>query len=1087
MHSSQILSSCRPTCMHSSQLTSTTISMFNKIKLRKAPLSLSSVSNAIKSSGNANLTPELSPKHLKATVGDQLGLPTDSIVAVAFDPVQSLLAVSTSRNSIHVYGQSTVEVVFELKSLGSVAFLRFVKGIYLVCVETSGSITVLSLHSKDILGHYLVPGSVTAVETDPSMDWLVVGLNNGSLLFYDVDRLSLTPMRMDNLQKVVMPKQKMSPVLSIEWHPRDVGSLLIAYSHCAIQYSLTGGGIKNAFVYRLEPGMRGFDHSNGVETGGKKKLFGSAKEVVPRVNEAHYHPNGLHVVVVHCDGTLTFWDANSATLLEARTAKETGLHKQGPSAVLEETQCTRAKWITGQDPELTLLIVSGASSSKPDVLDIFDFGYTLKYSLTSHEKQGEFYSRPQEGVRKVSVKFNRRLQEKGPLEYISELVPLAADSQPYFAGGHNPARLILVSSLGAIYMTTLNAHAPPNVTLPPSLASILPPATFNSVRPVKRVDWFSVLSNRRTSGPQNVLLTGGAPANKHYPRGLGLDENTHNIAVSAHENGCVRLMDMTSGEYNDNETVVQIDLKDTLYNGSESSSYRPVQVSCSFESRELVVGLANGNVAICKFTKSRVNPASVRPAKSNYQNCQLQHDNGDALIVDLSQRVLGNFAQPSFTPVSLLQVGNNDRISCLKMSNAGFAAVGYTSGRLVVCDILRGPAVIMNLETITKHLPSVTGECYITALEFAILEYGQDGYSSLLLLVGTNAGGNFLTFKIVPQPNGGFDVAFADKTLGLNYKSTETGASGLDKIMPINASNGESAVASLEMFRRLGQNVIIPGYIVVSSPRDLRVLKLPKQKLAHKVVDEKCVACGIVNVRPKGTVLASLTESGFVKLFSLPALSDVADIKLPVDTFKRLQSALKGLATRSSVMPSGEVFIQTSGTETASLIVYDESKNKSLPKTKPTDLLFNETAIIPPRPSAGALLWAKGQATYSTSKDLAILIAGPNRKPAKHMESQLAYNISPEANPNQSYGAYSGNVPGKEQEPAYAQPVRKGTATNPYAFGGLGFMRSVRDGLDAMEEGVNHYANGLSETMTETVDSLKKSLYSLAIKSKFGF
>lgn len=1061
--------------------------MFNKIKLRKAPLSLSSVSNAIKSSGNANLTPEIAAKHLKATVGDQLGLPTDSIVAVAFDPVQSLFAVSTVRNSIHVYGQNTVEVVFELKANGSVAFLRFVKGIYLVCVETLGAVTVLSLHSKTILGNYLAPGTVTAVESDPLMDWLVLGLNNGLLLFYDVDRLLMTPMRVDNLQKVVMPKQKMSPVLCIEWHPRDVGLLMVTYSHCAVQYSISGGGIKNAFVYRLDSGARGFEHSNDVETGGKKKLFGSAKEVVPRVNEAHYHPNGLHVVLMHFDGTLLFWDANDGTLLEARTVKETGLHKQGQAVALEPTQNTRAKWITGQDPELTLLVVAGASASKPDVLDILDFGYTLKYSLTSHEKQGEFYARPQEGVRKISVKFNRRLQEKGPLEFITSLLPLAADSQPYFAGGHNPARLVLLTSLGAIYMTELRTHSQQRATLPPSLASILPPMTFSTVQAARRVDWYSVLSDRRTKAPQDLLLTGGAPTNKHYPRSLGLDENIHNIAVSAHENGCVQLMDLTSGEYNDTETLVQVDLKDTLFNGSESSSYRPAHVSCSFESRELLVGLANGNVAICKFTKSNVNPASVKPARAGYEKCPTQHENGDVLIVDLSQRVLGQFTQPSFLPVSLLQVGNSERISCLKMSNAGFAAVGYTSGRLVVCDISRGPAVIMNLENITKHLPSVSGECFVTALEFAILEYGQDGYSSLLLLVGTNAGGNFMTFKVVPQPNGGFDVAFADKTLGLNYKSTETGATGLDKIMPINSSTGELAVASLEMFRRLGQNIIIPGYIVVSSAKDLRVLRLPKQKLSHKVVDETCVASGIVNIRPKGAALASLTESGFVKLFSLPALSDVADVKLPVDTYKRIQNVLKSsVATRLSVMPSGEIIVQTSPSETLNLIVYDESKNKSLPKTKPTDLLFNETAIIPPRPSAGALSWAKGQTTYASSKDLAVLIAGPNRKPAKHLESQLAYNISPEANPNQAYGAYSGGVPAKE-EPAYAQPVRKSTNTNPYAFGALGFMRTVRDGIDAVEEGVNHYANGLSESMTETVDSSKKSLYSSAIKSKFGF
>lgn len=1057
------------------------LSMFSKIKLRKAPLSLSSVSNAIKSSGTSNLTPELTPKHLKVTAGDQLGLPIDSISAVAYDPVQSLLAVCTESNSIHVYGQGTVEVVFGLKSLGTVSHLKFVKGVYLVCVESSGSITVLSLESKEILGRYLAHGSVFAVETDPSLDWLVVGLNNGSLIFYDVDRLSLTPMRVDNLQKVVMPKQKMSPVLSIEWHPRDIGSLLIAYSHCAVQYSIVEGRIKNSFIYQLDPSCRGFEYSNMIETGGKKKLFGSMKEVRPRVVEAHYHPNGLHIVTVHADGTLAFWDANSATLLEARTVKVKGLHKQGDPVQVDACGEMRVKWITGQDPELTLLLITGASVEHPDVIDVFDFGYTLKYSMTSHEKQGDFYSVPPEGERKIPVKFNRRLQEQGPLEYITTLLPLAAEAQPYFNGGHHPSRIFLISSLGSLYMSILDPLAAPDIAIPPSLGSILPPITFSSSESVKRVDWYSILSNRRTKGA-STLLSGGAAVNKQYPRPLGLNEGFHTVSVLAHENGSICLLDITSGEYNDDEAVAKFSLRDTLDDGT-SGSYRPISVSCSFESRELLVGLANGNVAICKFTKAGVTP----PARTGYEQCAVQHSNGDAKIVDLSRRMLGHFTQPSFMPVSLLQIDTSDKVSCLKLSNTGFAAVGYKSGRLVVCDISRGPAVIMNLESITTHLPSVVGECYVTSLEFTIMEYGQDGYSSLLLLVGTNAGGNFLVFKIVPQTNGAFDAVFATKTLGLNYRNNEEGDSGLDKIMPVNAATGESAVATLEMFRALARNIVIPGYIVVSSKRDLRVLKLPKQKLAHKVVDEKCISSGIINIRPNGCALAVLTETGFVKLFSLPSLSDVADIKLPVDLYKRLQTTFKGKAVEnSSFISSGEIIVLLNSSETLNLLIYDESKNKAIPKQKPTDLLFNKNAIIPPRPAAGALLWAKGQASYTSSKDLAVLIAGPNRKPAKHVESQLAYNISPEANPNQSYGAYSGAIVSKEPEKAYEQPVRRGTATNPYAFGTTGFMKSVRDGIDAMEDGMNNYASGLSESMTETMESLKKSFYSLALKSKFG-
>lgn len=159
--------------------------MFNKLKLRKAPLSLSSVSNAIKNAGSNDLSPQdLNPRNLKLAVGDQLGLPPDSIVTAAYDPVQSLLAVSTKKNTVHVFGQQTVEVVFEFKTSSTIDYLKFVKGVYLVCVQSLGGVTVLSLHSKKIMANYTCPGTITAVEADPSLDWLAVGLSNGSIVVY---------------------------------------------------------------------------------------------------------------------------------------------------------------------------------------------------------------------------------------------------------------------------------------------------------------------------------------------------------------------------------------------------------------------------------------------------------------------------------------------------------------------------------------------------------------------------------------------------------------------------------------------------------------------------------------------------------------------------------------------------------------------------------------------------------------------------------------------------------------------------------------------------------------------------------------
>lgn len=1056
--------------------------MLNKLKSKKPPLSLSSVSNAIKNSNSLNLSPEIKAKTLKIATATQRGLPQDSVVTSAYDAVQSLLAVATKRNSVHVFGQQNVEVVFEFNSSGSITHLAFVRGIYLVVVELTGTISVLSIHRKLVLGTFLAPGVVTALVADPSQDFVIVGLNNGKLMFYDIDRLAVTPVRIDCLQKSVLPKQKLSAVLSIQWHPRDIGTLLVTYSHCAVEYSIVTETVRNYFAYTIRSDASGFEHSNNFESGGKKKLFGLTKEVTVSMVQALYHPNGLHLVTCHADGTLAFWDAATATLLEARTTKNTALHLPGPSAQCSEPAEIRARWLAAKDPEITTLVVSGASRANLNVMDVLDFGYTFKNLLTSFEKQGEYFRKPQDGHRTIRVPFNRRSQDSGASEFISQIIPLPTDAQPYFAGSHNPLVLMIITNYGGLHLLDYPLGSITNADLPPTLGAISLPSTVSIIQTVKKSEWYGVLPSR--SGPPTGFLMGGAPVDKRYPIPLGNDALTSEIMVSGHEDGSVTLSDISCADSSNSDRALHASFKDALYDGQHSASYRVAAVSAALESRDLAVGLANGNVALARYAKPKISPAS---AKDGYEGCATLHRNGSAKIIDLSLRLAGKFKLAGFIPTSLLVLDEPDKISCIKLTAAGFMAVAYKSGRLVVCDVGRGPAVIMNLDKITQHLQSVTAECFVTSLEFSIMEYGVDGYSSLLLIAGTNAGGNLLFFKVVPQSNGGFDVQFADKLLNLNYKNRDLpagDASAIDQIMTINESNGELCVASYDMFTRLALNIHVKGYVVVASKRDIRVLKTPKQKLSHKVIDESCTCTGVVCLE-KGRAVLGVVTGGFVKILSLPALNDIADVKVPSEVAGRLRLLSSKPTSGSAIAPSGEITVQFSASESVTVILYDDSRTKAN-KEPVTDLLFNETAIIPPRPTGSALSWAKGQTAYINTADFVNLIAGPNRKRPTNIESELAYNISPEANPNQAYGYNSEGT--KSSSKGYAEPVRRGgsQAANPYALG-TGFMRTLRDGLDNVEEGFNNYANGMSESMTLTMEDLKRSFYSLALKSKMGF
>ncbi len=1102
--------------------------MFDKIKLRKAPISLALVSNAIKTSGNADLLPQsLQPKQLDVYAAAQLGIPPNLIVAVAHDPVQLLLAVSTTQNEVRVYGQHNVQVVFEFKQPSPMTALMFVKGVYLVAVlAASGGVTVILLHSKQILGTFSPPGAILAVVSDPSLDWLVVGLANGLAVFYDVDRLALTPYRIDNLQKRILPKQKLLPVVQIEWHPRDIGTLLVCYSHSSLLYSMMAGAVVAQFVLEIRKGDR--THEVAQQGLGKRKLFGSLSlPVVPEVVASHMHPNGLHVATIHAGGLIAFWDAQDGTLLELRSVHHTRLHKPGDPVMLLDAPISASRWVCGADPEETHLVMALGNS-----VVVLDFGYTLKYSLTSHEKQGEFYAAA--AVRTIPL----TMYNDG--EWIEQIVPIAAES-PYFGGGCNPKYLVLVSNKGGFYMinftesTSAAAGAVPlmpppkpafdpysaplgtlyqdfgnfsvdvapqgsapaahvaTAMLPPSLSLINPPVVCSQVVAVRKIDWFSVCptrTNHAAAVDAPSLLRGGAPReNPKLPKPIGLDESSRNVLVTGHEGGVVRFFDVSRGEHADVESLLQVDLNGVLY----GLQMRVVAVSCAFESKELLVAMQNGNVVICKYGKQK-NGSNTSSAQTDYLDCPVLHTNGDASIVRISHRVLrSNAAASTFLPVALLRASGE--VSCLQTNDVGFGAVAYKSGKLVVCDVTRGPAIILNVELVLQYLPSVKGVCYITTMEFMIAEYGNDGYSSVLLVAGTCAGGNLLMFKIVPQANGAFECVFVDKTLGLNYRAlgggnTDPEESRLTQLIPIAVKSGESTVAQLEIFHKLGRGVVIPSYIITASSRDIRVLKLPKQKLSHKVVDDTCLKAGLIRVRGGGVILAVLIKSGFIRFLTVPSLNEIADVKLTKETYLQVRTALEsGAASGSDILPNGEIFLRTSQSECLLMTVFlQDSRLKKHTVEPMTDLLFNETAVIPLRPTAGLLQWVKGQTRYVSLKDLAHLIAGPNRKPEKREESRLAYNISPEANPNQGYGLNATTAAAKNPyEADYKAPVRGGAKTSAGGFNARGFMLSIQTGIDSIEESVHGYANGVTEAVTDSVEDSKKSMYGAAFKNKFGF
>lgn len=102
---------------------------------------------------------------------------------MAYDPVQSLLAVGTSESQfgpgqIYVYGQKQVCVIFKLPRRSSVKDLQFCSN-RLICLNSKNDVSVFSLETKQMVANYTPPGQVTTVVTDHHLDYCLIGLQNG--------------------------------------------------------------------------------------------------------------------------------------------------------------------------------------------------------------------------------------------------------------------------------------------------------------------------------------------------------------------------------------------------------------------------------------------------------------------------------------------------------------------------------------------------------------------------------------------------------------------------------------------------------------------------------------------------------------------------------------------------------------------------------------------------------------------------------------------------------------------------------------------------------------------------------------------
>ena len=870
---------------------------------------------------------------------------------LAYDPVQSLLAVGTKNSQfgpgqIYIFGRNRIQLTLGLPTRGaSVRELQFCAD-KLVCLDSKHDISVYSLELKRLITSHSPPGVVTAICTDPMLDYAFLGMQTGEILAYDLDRENLAPFKIGMLWAEVDPRARVSPIVTLQLHPRDIGTLLIGYTHGAAIFSFKLAKALRFFQYEVPKGAPGGDADPAASTMVRR----------PKLTQAVWHPTGTFIMTGHEDSSIAFWDTiKDGRLLMARTLTDTNVATAGTignpigGVMAVKEPLFKMAWCANNDPEDTaILIAGGASTQSPTKgLTLFEMGRTPVYNTSSWDVLSRYFESP---------KRQRILPTPPGAEVVSFcLIPKLS---PHFAGAHDPLAVIAILASGELITLTFPSGMPisPTNQLHPSLTLVHPFVKRINVAQVGREKWLG-FQERRQKGPE--LLKGGA----ELPRSMRRFER-RNIVQAIHADGTIRLWDSGHGDEIENEKSLQVDVGRAL---GHYDNLNVTHTSLSGVSGELAVGMASGEVVIFRWGTNR-NAGHEPPAS---------RPNQPGALTNVTDRVEPSLSE-GLVPFTLLDQKDGP-VTAIKMSEIGFVAVGFEKGSIAVID-LRGPAVIFSGSmqdfardrgkgSLRRRGSSSANDKpqWITELEFSVMTLEGDDYSSIALHAGTNLG-HLATFKIVPEPSGRYAVQYAGSVI-LDNK--------VICIAPISADSGLPAVATQNTMAGLRNGLKVNGALVAVTQTGVHIFRPATAKGAHKSFDSYfCDAAGIVRYQDAGHALVCLLGDGFARAFSLPALKEIAAVRASdILDVRRFSEAV--------VTPTGHIMGFTGPSELALISVF--GTGQPLPHCH--DKLFNTEALIPPRPTISNVQWLTGT-QHVTPADLDLLIGGPNRPPSKRMIEQ---------------------------------------------------------------------------------------------------
>lgn len=650
-----------------------------------------------------------------------------------------------------------MQLTIKLPRRASVKSLHFVSD-RIISLDSKNELIIWDLQTGNKVASYSPPGVAMSMVTDPMLDWALIGLQNGEVVAYDLDREKVAPLRLPNFWRARNPRSRVIQVVSMQLHPRDIGQLLIGYAEGAVIYSFKENQPIRYFEYEVPVGA----------PGGDSEPLSAQKARRPRLTQVFWHPTGTFVGIAYDDASLVFWDPKDGRIVMARTLTDANVDKPGtrsqsfgntPGTFAVKEPFTKVAWCCKANPDDTgILVAGGVPTTLPEKgLTFIDLGPTPVYQTSTWAT--------------LSDHFKVKKQNLLPTPAGAEVVDfcLIPRTSPHFAGAQDPIAILALLSSGELVTLSFPTGHPisPTNQLHLSVSYVHPFVTSISVTPMDRGRWLG-MTEKRQQGPQ--LLRGGIEGTGSLKK-----YETRNIVQTVHGDGTIRLWDAGHGDEIENSAMLQVDVARAL---DRQDDVNITAVSMG-GTGEFAVGTSAGEVVIYRWGGNKLfgreSPQSVHVNRGGMTD-----------ISPRSEPTLKEGLQP-FVLYALSQ----GPISALKVSDVGFIGVGSENGTFSIID-LRGPAVIFNASISEFSKPEKhggfmkrssvqsSGADRAVVIEFGVMTLEGDSYSSIGCFVGTFTG-KVLTFKILPQQNGGYtaqfagSVAFADKIISITPIVASTG------------------------------------------------------------------------------------------------------------------------------------------------------------------------------------------------------------------------------------------------------------------------------------------------------------------------